>query len=180
MRPRQPTIPPAALEELEERYADVPEGAFAPEQAIEGQIEELEAWTLANVRAERRELVRFWLLKGLGFLGAATGGLAGFLEAPRFALASGVIAALAVAIDAAYPATSERTARRRAIHDLRELQHTLKLKWDKVRLAHPDKHSLKRIAHALALLDSAQAKREEIGRYLGDASPRVNGGLGGS
>lgn len=177
MRARQPTIPPSALDELEERYAAIPEGSFAPEQAIDSQISDLEAWTLANVRAERRELVRFWLLRGLGFVGAAAGGMAGFLEAPHLALACGTVAALAIAIDAAYPASSERTARRRAIHDLRELQHTLKLKWDKVRLAHPDKQSLKRVAHALALLDSAQAKREEIGRYLGDATPGVSGGV---
>ena len=61
--------------------------------------------------------------------------------------------------------------RRLAIHDLRELQHTLKLKWDKVRLAYPDPNTAKRIAHALALLDATHAKREEISRYLGDGAP---------
>jgi hypothetical protein len=179
MRARQATIPPSSLEELEERYAEVPDGAFAPEQAIESQIADLEQWALANVRAERKEFLRFWILKGCAFIGAAVAGLAGYLEAPRWALGCGALAALAVAIDAASPSSTERSARRRAIHDLRELQHTLKLKWDKVRLAHPDKHSLKRVAHALALLDSTQAKREEIGKYLGDATPEVNGGLGG-
>jgi hypothetical protein len=141
MRARQPTIPPPALDELEERYADIPDGSFAPEQVIDRQIEDLEAWTLTNVRAERRELTRFWVLKGFGFLGAVAGGMAGFLHAPHIALACGGVAALAIAIDAAWPSGAERAARRRAIHDLRELQHTLKLKWDKVRLAHPDKRS---------------------------------------
>jgi hypothetical protein len=40
-----------------------------------------------------------------------------------------------------------------------------------VRLAHPDPQARERIAHALALLDSVQAKREEIGKYLGNAEP---------
>ena len=57
------------------------------------------------------------------------------------------------------------------IYDLRELQNTLKLRWDKVRLAHPDPHARERVAHALALLDSVQNKREEIGKYLGNAEP---------
>jgi hypothetical protein len=47
------------------------------------------------------------------------------------------------------------------------------LKWDKVRLAYPDRFSARRIAHALALLDATQSKREEIGKYLGDASPGI-------
>ena len=81
------------------------------------------------------------------------------------------VAAIAIAIDAAWPTTADRKARQRAVHDLRELQHTLKLKWDKVRLAYPDPQTPKRIAHALALLDAVQAKREEIGKYLGNPRP---------
>jgi hypothetical protein len=63
----------------------------------------------------------------------------------------------------------------RAVFDLRELQNTLKLRWDKVCLAHPDASAPQRTAHALALLDQLQAKREEIGKYLGsaEASPGV-------
>jgi len=54
----------------------------------------------------------------------------------------------------------------------------LKLRWDKVRLAHPNPLSPKRVAHALVLLDAISAKREEIGKYLGDASPGVSKGIG--
>jgi hypothetical protein len=61
------------------------------------------------------------------------------------------------------------------VYDLRELQNTLKLRWDKVRLAHPDPAAPQRTAHALALLDQVQSKREEIGKYLGsaEASPGI-------
>jgi hypothetical protein len=177
MRARQLTIPPPGLEELEEGYAKRPEGAFAPEQAIDEQIAGLEAWARSNLDSESRELTRFWLFRGMAFLGAVGAAAGAVLPLPQLSIAAGSIAALAIAIDAAWPATADRNARRRAIHDLRELQHTLKLKWDKVRLAYPDPNTPKRIAHALALLDATQSKREEISRYLGDATPGVKESL---
>jgi len=62
-----------------------------------------------------------------------------------------------------------------AVFDLRELQNTLKWRWDKVCLAHPDQAAPQRTAHALALLDQVQNEREEIGKYLGsaEASPGI-------
>jgi hypothetical protein len=57
------------------------------------------------------------------------------------------------------------------VHDLRELQNSLKLRWDKVRLAHPDPNAPQRVAHAMAMLDAVQSKREEIGKYLSSADP---------
>lgn len=176
-RARQLTVPPPGLDELEEGYAQRPEGAFAPEQAISEQIASLEAWARANLASEAREVARFWLFRGFAFLGAVGAAAGAGLSLPRLSLAAGGVAALAIAIDAAWPATADRNARRRAIHDLRELQHTLKLKWDKVRLAYPDPNTPKRIAHALALLDATQSKREEISRYLGDATPGVERSL---
>jgi len=177
MRAKQLTIPPPGLEELEEGYAKRPEGAFAPEQAIDEQIASLEAWAMSNLNSEARELSRFWLFRGMAFIGAVTAAAGAVLPLSQLSIAGGAVAALAVAIDAAWPATADRNARRRAIHDLRELQHTLKLKWDKVRLAYPDPNTPKRIAHALALLDATQSKREEISRYLGDATPGVKESL---
>jgi hypothetical protein len=70
IRQRQLTIPPPGLDELEEGYAHRPEGAFAPEQAIDEQIASLEAWAMSNLNSEARELSRFWLFRGLAFLGA--------------------------------------------------------------------------------------------------------------
>jgi len=177
-RARQLTIPPPGLEELEAVYAQRPEGAFAPEAAIDEQIASLEAWAVANLSSEHKEIARFWVLRGIAFLGAVASAAATPLQLAHWAFAPGGVAALAIAIEAAWPATADRVARRRAIRDLRDLQHTLKLKWDKVRLAYPDPNTPKRIAHALALLDATQAKREEISKYLGDATPGVAGSLG--
>ena len=177
-RPRQQTIPPPGLDELEEAYASRPEVAYSPEEAIDDQISALEAWARTNTRKESRELTRFWLLRGLAFLAAVAAAAGGAMRQPEMAVVCGGFAALAIAVDAAWPVSSDWNAVRRAVHDLRELQHMLKLKWDKVRLAYPDPHSTKRIAHALVLLDAIQTKREEIGKYLGDASPAVSKSVG--
>ena len=62
MRPRQPTIPPGTLEELDEVYAARAAANFSPEQAIEAQITDLEAWACANLKRQRFDVTRFWVL----------------------------------------------------------------------------------------------------------------------
>lgn len=172
-RLRQPTLH-GDLEQLTENYRSRPNEAYSPEQSITSQIAALETWARAISAKEKTDAWRTWALKGIAFFGAVAGATAGVLAYPRVSIAAGVVTAIAVAVDAAWPISGEAAARRRAVHDLRELQHTLKLKWDKVRLAYPDPLAVKRVAHALALLDSTQNKREEIGRYLGEASPTAN------
>ncbi len=142
------------------------------DSAIDEQIADLERWALGNLARDRREKLRFWVLRGLAFLGGAGAPWrAGFRRFEVGDRASPASRALAVAVDAAWPSGSFRNPHQRAVYDLRELQNTLKLRWDKVRLAHPDPGARERIAHALALLDSVQSKREEIGKYLGNAEP---------
>lgn len=167
---------PASLELLAERYAALAEDAtFSADDAVDRQIEGLEAWCRTAIWRERRDLLRFWTLRSVAFVGVTVAGATPYLPGapPALPLVAGTLAVVALAIDSAWPQTSDRVSRHRAIRELRELQHTLRLKWDKVRLAHPERFSPKRIAHALALLDAAQAKREEIGSYLSDSSPGV-------
>jgi hypothetical protein len=144
---------------------------FAPESAINDQIADLERWALANLSRDRREKVRFWVLRGIAFLCSSGAAVSANFALTKLAIALGSLGALAIAVDGAWPSGSTKNPHQRAVHDLRELQNTLKLRWDKVRLAHPDPQARERIAHALALLDSIQAKREEIGKYLGNAEP---------
>jgi hypothetical protein len=154
-----------------EGYESRAPGTFAPESAIDDQIAELERWALANLARDRRDKLRFWILRGVAFLGAAGAAVAAGFAIPKLAIVLAGLAALSVAIDAAWPSGVLKNSHQRAVHDLRELQNTLKLRWDKVRLAHPDPNARERIAHALALLDSVQAKRDEIGKYLGTSEP---------
>ncbi len=155
----------AELDEL----VRAPQG-FAPEKAIDEQIEDLERWAEVNLRQDRNDKVRYWLLRSAAFLGSAGAAVAAGLLATKVALVLAAVAALAVAVDSAWP-SSQKSPALRAVHDLRELQNSLKLRWDKVRLAHPDPMAPQRVAHAMAMLDAVQAKREEIGKYLISADP---------
>jgi hypothetical protein len=163
---------------LEETYSQRPDVSVAPDKTIDEQIGELEAWAQLTLRVGRAEAFRLWALRFVSFFSAIGAAAAAAMDMTNEAIVCGCVAALAIAIEAGWPTAGDRVARRRATHDLRELQHTLKLRWDKVRLAHPNPLSPKRIAHALVLLDAISAKREEIGKYLGDASPGVSKGVG--
>ncbi len=145
--------------------------SFAPESAIDEQIADLERWALANLARDQREKLRFWVLRGAALLGAVGAAIAAGFMIAKVAIGLAALSALAIAVDAAWPSGAFRNPNQRAVQDLRELQNTLKLRWDKVRLAHPDPAARERIAHALALLDAVQAKREEIGKYLGSSEP---------
>jgi hypothetical protein len=157
--------------EVNEGSEPRPLPGFAPDSAIDEQIADLERWALGNLARERREKLRFWVLRGIGFLAAVGAAVAAGLGGAKAAIVLGGLAALAVAVDSAWPGSAFKNPHQRAVYDLRELQNTLKLRWDKVRLAHPDPNARERIAHALALLDSVQAKRDEIGKYLGNSEP---------
>lgn len=172
------SFPPARNEVLDCIYPPRNDGDFSPERALDEQIAELETWAVTNLRAEQIDMLRFWGTRVLAFLGAGLAAVAAALEATEVACSSAVFASFAIVVDTAWPAASDRIARRRATRELRELQHQLKLKWDKVRLAHPNPNAPKRIAHALVLLDQIQLKREDVGRYLSDASPGVAHKLG--
>lgn len=162
--------PDSAREDAEVDAMVRPPQGFAPEKAIDEQIEDLERWASVNLRQDRNEKIRYWLLRGVAFLGAAGAAVSAGLLATKGALILSALAALAVAIDSAWPTTGKNPSLR-AVHDLRELQNSLKLRWDKVRLAHPDPMAPQRVAHAMAMLDQVQAKREEIGKYLSSADP---------
>lgn len=174
VRPQQHSIPPQDLDQLQESYSKRPVSAdFSPEKSIQNIISDLEDWARSILRQHRIDGIRQWVLKGIGFFAAVASAAGGAISMPRLAIGAGIVAAIAIAVDAAWPSSGDRNARLRAVHDLRELQHSLNLKWEKVRLAHPDPVSIKRVAHALALLESAHSKREHIGTYLGEASPAV-------
>lgn len=172
------SLPPdAKAPEVEGADEEIPfpQGAFSPDEAIDDQIADLERWAAANERRERSESTRFWILRGTACLAAIVAAISGPLGFVRVSTVLAGVAALFIAIDSAWPGASLRNPYRRAVYDLRALQNTIKLRWDKVRLAYPNPTGARRVANALALLDAIQAKREDIGRYLGsaEASPGI-------
>jgi hypothetical protein len=139
---------------------------FSPEDALNEQIADLERWVRANLRYERRAMLRFWLLRVPAVLCALLALVVVAFGAPQALAGLAAAVALLSVVDAAFPGGSVRSPLRRALYDLRQLQNSAKLRWDRVRLAHPDPGSPKRVAYAWALLDLIGTKRENISKYL--------------
>jgi hypothetical protein len=166
---RSDLAPRGAHLEAGDEELQFPLGAYSPDDAIDEQITDLERWAAASERRDRNETLRFWVLRGVAFLSAALAAAGGPLGFNRGVVVLAALAALFIAIDAAWPGANLRNPHRRAVYDLRALQNTVRLRWDKVRLAYPNPTGARRVANALALLDAIQAKREDIGKYLGSA-----------
>jgi hypothetical protein len=146
---------------------------FSPDHAVAEQLSALESWALANERDARNGTLRFWLLKGVGFVCAVGASLAASYGQVRPVIILGAVVALAIAIDAALSGPTTQV-NKRALQDIRNLQNSVKLKWDKVRISRHDTRDPARSAEALAILDTIQSKRDEIARYL--ASPQASPG----
>src|SRR5689334_19400295 len=113
----QPDSGSRTMEEAEiDALARIPAG-FAPETAIDDQIEDLERWAAANLKQDRSERIRFWVLRGVTFLGASGAAVAAGLALGKLAVGLGATAALAIAIDSAWPVAFRNPALR-AVHDL--------------------------------------------------------------
>src|SRR6185295_12475045 len=142
---------------------------FSPDKAVTEQLTALENWAQSNEKDALSGVTRFWLLKGPAFVCAVAASAAESFGQERAVIVLGAVAALAIAIDAAWSGPAVQV-NRRAIHDIRSLQNAVKLKWDKVRISHPEAKDPARSSEALAILDQIQARREDITRYL--ASPQ--------
>jgi hypothetical protein len=145
----------------------------SPETAISEQLEALDRWAQTNRRDGRRAVARYCLLKGPALVCIVAAFLAEALAEGQGVIILTALAAVAIAIDAAWSSSSTQMYKR-AITDIRELQNTVKIQWDKVRIAHPDPRAPARTAEALAILDSIRQEREMIGKTLanrGAAAP---------
>ena len=172
--PGPPRTPQLGVDDLPPITGD----GFSPEDSLSEQLDDLEHWVKANMRRDRRETIRFWLLRVPALTYALLTTATAPLAVPQLVATLAATVALLVVIDAAWPAATLQNPLTRALHDLRELQNTAKLRWDRVRLAYPEPNHPKRIAHGLALLDAIHAERQDIGKYLAGfvASPSVGRG----
>ena len=153
-------------------------GGFNAETAIDAQLAELERWAVANLRRDRQQLVRFWLLKGAAFIGASVAAVAAV--ARRYARGDRVChARCAVHGDRcglALVVVSQRASASSAGPSRASEQRQTE-----VGQGSPGAPRIRprrrRIAHASALLDHIQTKREEIGKYLGGAEANPDVGI---
>jgi hypothetical protein len=159
--------PPPEVAPFDPLAHSAPPG-FSPDKAVTEQLAALENWAERNEKDALSGVTRFWLLKGPAFVCAVAASAAESFGQGRAVIVLGAVAALAIAIDAAWSGPAVQV-NKRAIHDIRSLQNAVKLKWDKVRISHPDPKDPARSSEALAILDTIQTRRDEITRYL--ASP---------
>jgi hypothetical protein len=151
--------------------AGLPAAGFGPEEALNEQIQGLEAWARVIVGRSRTEAARYWTLRGLALCTAAVAVALALRGLELAAVVLVALSALSLVIEMAWPGSSQSAAYRRAAYELRELQSAVQLRWQKVRLSHPDPTSRKRVAYAVELLELIHSKREEVGGYLGTSEP---------
>ncbi len=170
LSPAPPGVAPGERPAPPERVAESPDG-FSADDAITHQLENLERWARANEQREREASARFWGLHALALVSAVLASASVPLwNNLALAVALSGVAALCVVVEAVWSGPDRLgTAQQRAVHELRELEHVIQLRWDAARLAFPNPYHPRRTAHALSLLDMVATRREEIGRYLGGA-----------
>jgi hypothetical protein len=92
-------------------------------------IDELEAWTQANLTDARRSSMRFWMLKIPALLASAGSGLLTLTDSKALAAGAAAVSALCIGLDALNPGGQLRNAFVRAVHDLRALEQRLVDEW---------------------------------------------------
>ncbi len=165
--------PPAPVPAAVPSVSPLPSSpSFSPELSLAEQMEDLERWAVATQARIKTEVLRVTLLRVLT-MACLLGALVTVpLGAVALSTALAAVALLGMMIEVAWPGlNSGRRMRREAVHALRDLQNTLKLDWDRVRLMHADAADPKRLELALGLLDTVRAQRELIARRLCDVEP---------
>jgi hypothetical protein len=145
----------------------------APEKAIADQLETLDRWADVNRRNGRRAVARYCLLKGPALVCVVAAMVSESLAGGEGVIVLTALAAVAIAIDAAWSSPSSQPYKN-AMAEIKELQNAVKLRWDKIRIAHPDPRDPSRSAEALAILDSIERKREAIANALGNRGPATS------
>jgi hypothetical protein len=167
-----PTIDPGQESSIS-WIAQAARGDFSPDKAVNDQLATLDTWATTTEEQATQARARFWFLKGPAFTCAVGAPVFESFGYGHAVIVLGALAAIAIAVDAAWSGPTNPLLER-AIRDIRNLQNTVKLRWDKVRIAHPEPKDPARTEEALAILDAVEATRDEISKYLANpqASPR--------
>jgi hypothetical protein len=148
------------------------EATFSPELTLAEQMDDLERWAVATLARIQVETLRVTLIRTLTMACLLGAMVTVPLGAVPVATALAVLAVLGMMVDVAWPGlNSGRSLRQQAVHALRDLQNTLKIDWDRVRLMYTDRADPKRLELALGLLDTVRAQRNLIAHRLCDVQP---------
>ncbi len=129
-------------------------------QLVERELDELEKWALGNLADSRRDRVRFWIFKGPAMISAAASSVLEAVHLGWVVIVLGLITAVFVVIDGAYPGGLLHNVHLAAAHELRALQHKARTMFNTAELRNDVVNA------APGILEMIQKERANIGKEI--------------
>lgn len=142
---------------------------------INEQLKILEEYAGYNLGQAKKDRLRFWAFKLPALLCAASTAAFEALGTGSAVIVLGVISAICIGIDAAWPGGMLHDVHLRAARETRRLQQTVLTEWRKAYLQSP-KSSKSLQATASELLSTIQKERQRIDKYVTDAEASLQAG----
>ncbi len=132
---------------------------------IQEQLDYLEAWTNINLAEARKDWWRFWIFKIPALISTVSITAFESFGYGNVVIILGVVSALCVGIDAAFPGGQLHNVHKRAANEARRIQHDILTKWRQVQF-----DESRSINGAIkTILDEIQNERTRIDKYVTDA-----------
>lgn len=128
--PEPPLPPPAEPPAVAAAPPPVPPVPSNMPSELREFLSDLETWASANRRDAKVDLFAFWMLKGPALATSAFSSLFTAWNLKTLGAVLAATAALCVAIDAIRPRGQLRSAHMRAVYGIRNLEHSIKTKWN--------------------------------------------------
>lgn len=155
-----PRATTGAVAPLAKLIADDPSLANGVRAAVEQELSEIADWASRNARDATRDQAAFWSLKAPAIVCSACSAAFEALGWGVPVIVMGLISAICVAVDGAYPRGRLHNAHKRASHDLHQLHHDVRSAFTQSRLRGEDPDV------AVDILEMARMRRSAVTNYL--------------
>ncbi len=132
---------------------------------IQEQLDYLESWTKLNLAEARKDWWRFWIFKIPALISTVSITAFESFGYGNVVIILGVVSALCVGIDAAFPGGQLHNVHKRAANEARRIQHDVITKWRQVQF--DESRSIN--GAVKTILDEIQNERTRIDKYVTDA-----------
>jgi hypothetical protein len=132
---------------------------------IQEQLDYLESWTNINLSEARKDWWRFWVFKLPALISTVSITAFESFGYGKVVIILGVVSALCVGIDAAFPGGQLYNVHKQAANEARRLQHDILTKWRQVQF-----DESRSINGAIKIImEEVQSERTRIDKYVTDA-----------
>jgi hypothetical protein len=132
---------------------------------IQEQVDLLEEWSKANLAEAQKDWRRFWLFKIPALISSVSVTAFEAFGYGNVVIILGVVSALCIGIDAAFPGGQLHNVHKRAASESRRLQHDVVTRWRQVQF-----DETRSVSSAVnAILDEIKRERTRIDKYVTDA-----------